>query len=622
MRRVDALALERPEPPFEERDAGTCEAAVGLELALARAARADPAAEPLEVLPHAAHAREVVLELRELDLELALGAPRVLGEDVEDQLRPVDDAGAEGVLERSLLRRARARRRRAAPPRPPCRRPASARRACPCPTNVRGSGARAVLRQPRRRARRPQCARARAAQRARRRRRRPSGRRRRGARAPAPPQVRDRAGAQSPRDYAAVRCAPVTALADRLAARTLELVEHSVHERARGCDSRAPPRARPVRVVPSTRATRRSCSPRSGGPSSRSSCSCAHYDTVPAQGNLPGRIADGAVHGLGASDMKGGLAVALELVARLGTTPRRRTTSRSSSSAARSCRRSTIRSPRSSRARRSCTRLRSRSCSSRPTSPIQAGCLGQRRGRAHVPRDERPLGAAVARRQRDRAGGRGLASVSRLEPRVAVVAGLEFHEVVSVTRLDAGIADNVIPGEATATLNLRYPPDRDAGGAEAYLACARSRGRDARDREQRAAGRVVHDSPLVRALQRRGRRSGSSRSRRGRTSRTSPRAASTRSTSGRGTRRYAHSRDELVRIDALVSRVRGPRSLPRAARCGEDVRDGPWNSASRSSGTPGRLDAGPIEEAIALLDRGELRVAERSDGGVASSTSG
>ena len=39
-----------------------------------------------------AHARQVVLELRELDLELPLGADGVLGEDVEDQLRPVDDA--------------------------------------------------------------------------------------------------------------------------------------------------------------------------------------------------------------------------------------------------------------------------------------------------------------------------------------------------------------------------------------------------------------------------------------------------------------------------------------------------------------------------------------------------
>src|SRR5204862_2158964 len=46
-----------------------------------------------------------------------------------------------------------------------------------------------------------------------------------------------------------------------------------------------------------------------------------HVDTVPAQGNLPGRIADGAVHGLGAADMKGGVAVALELVRDLAVEP-------------------------------------------------------------------------------------------------------------------------------------------------------------------------------------------------------------------------------------------------------------------------------------------------------------
>ena len=55
------------------------------------------------MLPHAPHAREVVLELCELDLELALGADRVLGEDVEDQLRPVDDSRGERVLEPPLL---------------------------------------------------------------------------------------------------------------------------------------------------------------------------------------------------------------------------------------------------------------------------------------------------------------------------------------------------------------------------------------------------------------------------------------------------------------------------------------------------------------------------------------
>ena len=109
-----ALLLEPLEPSLQQRDPPARKSPVGLELGLARAARADSAAdcgrgsarEAFEVLPQAAHAREVVLELRELDLELALGAARMLGENVEDQLGAVDDAGVQGVLQIPLLRRA------------------------------------------------------------------------------------------------------------------------------------------------------------------------------------------------------------------------------------------------------------------------------------------------------------------------------------------------------------------------------------------------------------------------------------------------------------------------------------------------------------------------------------
>ncbi len=141
--RALALAPHRPaggaralEPPLERRDPVARQAAVGLDLGLPRSARPDPAAEALEVRPQAAHAGEVVLELGELDLELALGRVRVVGEDVEDDRRAVDHRHAGLLLEVALLAREQlvvagdqvgVRLRERAP---------SARRACPC----RGSG--------------------------------------------------------------------------------------------------------------------------------------------------------------------------------------------------------------------------------------------------------------------------------------------------------------------------------------------------------------------------------------------------------------------------------------------------------------------------------------------------
>ena len=94
----------------ERGDPVAGEAAVGLDLCLARTpgpdTAVDPAgAEPLEVRPQAAHPRQVVLELRELDLELALGAVRVRGEDVEDDRGAVDHRDAERRLEIALLAR-------------------------------------------------------------------------------------------------------------------------------------------------------------------------------------------------------------------------------------------------------------------------------------------------------------------------------------------------------------------------------------------------------------------------------------------------------------------------------------------------------------------------------------
>ena len=106
-------------------------------------------------------------------------------------------------------------------------------------------------------------------------------------------------------------------LADRLAARTLELVDipsESLHEAEIREHVRAAVPAPFDEVFAGDEAFLWARSRRHGVPLL---VLAGHYDTVPAQGNLPGRVEDDWVVGCGASDMKGGVAVAVELVREL-----------------------------------------------------------------------------------------------------------------------------------------------------------------------------------------------------------------------------------------------------------------------------------------------------------------
>jgi succinyl-diaminopimelate desuccinylase len=297
------------------------------------------------------------------------------------------------------------------------------------------------------------------------------------------------------------RYAPaVTALADRLAARTLELVDipsQSGHEEAirEHVLALVPPGWRPEYAgdeaylfMPPRR------------PQRPFVVLAAHYDTVPPQDNIPGHIAEGAVHGLGASDMKGGLAVALELARDLDLEaatcdlglllfgreelPAEHNPLPALFEGSRTIRDVTL------------------AVVLEPTDlELQSGCLGNVVGRLRFSgtsgHSARPWLADSALER----AVRGLAPLFEIEPRVAVVGGLEFREVVSVTRLQAGIADNVIPGEATATVNLRYPPDRTPAEAESYLESLVPNGASLEVVGIAAPARVVVDSPAVHALQ-------------------------------------------------------------------------------------------------------------------------
>ena len=491
------LALECPEALLEEGYACPSEATVRLELTLAGASRPDAAAESLEVLPHAAHPRQVVFELRELDLELALGATGVLGEDVENQLGAIDDARLERVLERALLRWAQLvvdeqrlgvglgkgllqlRELPLAHERPwigvhsmlddlPDGVDAGSPRQLGELSELVG-GVRALRED-----------------------------------AEKEPALRLRPGrgiglARSHRGIMPRYAAAVTALADRLAARTLELVDipsPSWHE--------AEIREHLLGLVPSEWLAEYASdeaflfvSPRRAG--FPLVVLVAHYDTVPPQGNLPGRIANGEVHGLGASDMKGGLAVALELA-------------RSFDPARAACDLALLlfgleevaaeHNPLPALfAGSKAIHEAALAVVLEPTDlELQSGCLGnvvaRLTFRGTSGHSARPWLADSALERAIR----GLEPLLELEPRTAVVGGLEFHEVVSVTRLEAGIADNVIPGEATATVNLRYPPDRQPADAETFLASLTPDGAVLEVVSHAPAADVVVDTAAVRAL--------------------------------------------------------------------------------------------------------------------------
>jgi len=190
-----------------------------------------------------------------------------------------------------------------------------------------------------------------------------------------------------------------------------------------------------------------------------------HTDTVPAQGNLPGRIEDGFVVGLGASDMKGGVAVMLELADWAASAelaydvaflffPREELGPDAN--------------PLPGVFERTALVDEARLVVVlEPTdNTLQLGCVGNLNARVtfegRSAHSARPwLGVNAITLALD-----GLAHVLRSEPRDAVVEGLLFREVISVTELHAGIASNVIPALAIATVNFRYAPDRSAASAE------------------------------------------------------------------------------------------------------------------------------------------------------------
>jgi len=194
-----------------------------------------------------------------------------------------------------------------------------------------------------------------------------------------------------------------------------------------------------------------------------------HVDTVPEQGNLPGRIEEGRVVGLGASDMKGGVAVMIELARWAAEGPPRELDPAFLFFAREEVALEESPLPQVFAA---CPLVREAELVIvlEPTdNTLHLGCLGSIvasltfRGRsAHSARPWQGENAITKALD-------ALGPVAAAEPLAVDVAGLTFTEVLTVTQIRGGVADNVVPELVTARLNFRYAPTRTPGAAEARL---------------------------------------------------------------------------------------------------------------------------------------------------------
>jgi succinyl-diaminopimelate desuccinylase len=188
-----------------------------------------------------------------------------------------------------------------------------------------------------------------------------------------------------------------------------------------------------------------------------------HLDTVPVNGNARARLEGDTLWGLGSADMKGGLAVMLELATGLvepavdvtyvfyagEEVAREHNGLLAIASAA--------------------PELLAGDAAilGEPTGArIEAGCQG-------VLKLEVEMGGLRAHTARPWMGANAIHRLAPLlerigayEARQPVIDGCQYREALQAVAVAGGVAGNVVPDRASVTLNHRFAPDRDASGAE------------------------------------------------------------------------------------------------------------------------------------------------------------
>jgi succinyl-diaminopimelate desuccinylase len=223
-----------------------------------------------------------------------------------------------------------------------------------------------------------------------------------------------------------------------------------------------------------------------------------HLDTVPPQGQLPAYVEGGRMHGLGASDMKGGVAVMLHLMEEADPSWPYRL-----AGVFYEAEEGKFANNGLEPVLNECTWLSSASFAvllEPSDGEIQAGCNGVINARVTFTgkssHSARPWWGDNAI---SKAGG-WLSEVHARSPAPVVIDGLVFKEVMSVTLAQGGLAANIIPSRFELNLNYRFGPHRTIAEAEEEVRRA-CEGADLVEIVDAApSGRVVTDHSLVARL--------------------------------------------------------------------------------------------------------------------------
>ncbi|HEX2178733.1 MAG TPA: peptidase dimerization domain-containing protein, partial [Actinomycetota bacterium] len=104
----------------------------------------------------------------------------------------------------------------------------------------------------------------------------------------------------------------------------------------------------------------------------------------------------------------------------------------------------------------------------------------------------------------------GVNAIHRIAPLIDAVAaydgrrvqidGCDFREGLQVVRINAGVADNVVPDSATMRLNHRFAPDRSVEQASAHIRELMAGAEEVRVVETALAAAPGLDHPLLQGL--------------------------------------------------------------------------------------------------------------------------